>query len=128
MGRTNERGLPVLDDRARRECRDRLGELRVAIDDADDANDPARAARARHEHDWLARELSGAFGPDGRERLPGDATERARKAVTMRVRDALARLDAVHPSLARHLRHSIVTGRVFSYQPEHPMRWTVGTT
>ena len=89
-GRTSERGVPLLDERARRQYRDRLRDLRADIDAADAANDSARAARARHEHEWLVRELSGAFGLGGRERSVGDATERARKAVTMRVRDALA--------------------------------------
>jgi hypothetical protein len=67
--------------------------------------------------------LSAAYGLGGRARRLGDAGERARKAVTARIRDSLARLNHRHPTLAQHLRQSIHTGAVCSYQPPQPTWW-----
>jgi hypothetical protein len=52
----------------------------------------------------------------------GDA-ERDRKAVTNRIRQAIARLRAAHPQLGRHLANSIRTGRRCTYGPERDVRW-----
>jgi pimeloyl-ACP methyl ester carboxylesterase len=54
--------------------------------------------------------------------LPNDA-ERARKAVTARVRDAIARVRAVHPELGAHLDGAISTGLSCAYSPARPIRW-----
>lgn len=67
------------------------------------------------ERDALIAELSRAFGLGGRARRLGDEQERARKAVTARVRDAVGRIEAVHPSLGAHLRASVRTGAWCSY-------------
>jgi hypothetical protein len=56
-------------------------------------------------------------------RVGGDPAERARKAVTMRIRAALKAMDLVHPELARHLRHSVTTGRACCYRPERDVVW-----
>jgi hypothetical protein len=54
-----------------------------------------------------------------------DALERARVAVTMRIRSAIARIEKEHHALGRHLSHSIETGRFCSYEPESPFNWTL---
>ena len=86
-------------------------------------NDTERAARAREERDFLAAELAGALGLGGRERRLADPSERARKAVTMRIRNSIGRIAKVHPQLARHLGKSVRTGTFCSYEPEAPMEW-----
>ena len=48
----------------------------------------------------------------------GDQSERARKTVSARVRDALAKIDQVHPALAEHLRRALRMGTVCSYVTE----------
>jgi hypothetical protein len=53
----------------------------------------------------------------------GDASERARKTVTARIRDSLGRIEARHPQLGGHLRASIATGTVCSYRPAEQVRW-----
>jgi hypothetical protein len=55
----------------------------------------------------------------------GDPSERARKAVTARVRDAIARIVAVHPDLGAHLRASIRTGTTCMYEPARRVAWRV---
>jgi hypothetical protein len=53
----------------------------------------------------------------------GDAAERARKAVTMRVRAAISTIAAQDDNLARHLRNTIRTGRLCGGQPEEAASW-----
>ncbi len=117
-------GDEILDPRAREEYRIRLVELREELEDAEAANDPERAVRARAEMDFLTGELAAAYGLGGRPRTAGDPNERARKAVTERVRAAIARVSDAHPALGLHLANSIRTGTFCSYRPEAPVDWT----
>ena len=56
-------------------------------------------------------------------------TERARKALTMRIGTALKAIETLHPELARHLRNSVSTGRFCSYRPDQELTWQLtGTT
>ena len=110
----------IIDERARAAYKRRIAELQSEIDDDED---PTRAARAREELDALAAQLAGAYGLGGRARKAGDPAERARKAVTERIRDAVAKLAREHPALHRHLKVSIRTGTFCSYTPERPMTW-----
>ena len=94
-----------------RAYRRRLGELDREIDEAESDADLGRLERLRSERSLLADELAGALGLGGRARIAGDPTERARKAVTMRIRAAIATIAAQDEPLARHLRNAIRTGR-----------------
>ncbi|MGD9531865.1 MAG: ATPase, partial [Pseudonocardia sp.] len=111
---------PVLDEAARRAYRARLADLDAAIEAAASAGE---RARAEDERDALVRELSAAAGLGGRSRRLGDETERARKTVTARIRDALGRIEHEHPALAAHLRASVRTGTSCRYDPAEPVRW-----
>lgn len=115
----------VIDVQARDAYRRRLAELEEELDDADRASDLERSARAAAERDALVAQLSAAYGLGGRPRRAGDQTERARQAVSARIRDAIGRIEAVHPELGRHLRHSVRTGRLCAYEPEAPVDWTL---
>ena len=84
-----------------------------------------RAETLRAERDALIHELAAATGLGGRDRRLGDQTERARKTVSARVRDALAKIDRVHPELAAHLRQSVHMGTVCSYAPAGSTTWTL---
>jgi hypothetical protein len=75
------------------------------------------------EQEFLAAELAGALGLGGRARLEADPVERARKAVSMRIRTALKAIGEVNPGLARHLARSVATGRLCAYHPEQPVTW-----
>jgi hypothetical protein len=113
----------VLDATARRQIRTRLADLGEDIAEAESWNDPERATRARAERDALLRELAAAAGPAGRPRLLGDQSERARKAVTARIRDIIGRIEQVHPALAGHLRESVTTGTRCCYSAPVPVSW-----
>lgn len=115
----------VLDDRARAAYRARLNDLDAEIDEADRHHDPVRAERARTEKDVLVTALAAALGLGRRPRRLGDERERARKAVTARIRDTLARIETQHPALAAHLRDAVSTGASCTYEPAGPTRWAL---
>jgi hypothetical protein len=115
---------PVLDDRARREIQTRVRELQRDIDEADTAHDLGRAAGAREELDQIVELLSGALGLSGRSRPLGSVAERARSAVTWRIRNAIRKVGTAHPRLGRHLEHAVGTGTFCVYEPETPVSWT----
>jgi len=106
---------PTLDEHARQEFRRRLTEIDGEIEAAQAAAQEARAAGLERERDVLLEELRAATGLGGRRRVLGDEGERARKAVTARIRESIARLQQVHPALARHLETSVTTGTYCAY-------------
>jgi TolB-like protein len=114
---------PQLDERARREIQARVRDLQREIDEADAAHDLARRDRAREELDQIVEVLSGALGLGGRPRALGSAAERARSAVTWRIRNAIKKIAAAHPQLGRHLENAVRTGTFCAYQPERPVAW-----
>ncbi|HEY3034698.1 MAG TPA: ATPase, partial [Streptosporangiaceae bacterium] len=113
----------MLDETARRQIRQRLADLDEEIAEADAWADPERASRGRAERDALVSEVASATGLAGRARRLGDQPERARKAVTARIRDVIARIERVHPQLGAHLRATVTTGTRCSYSPPTPASW-----
>jgi (E)-4-hydroxy-3-methylbut-2-enyl-diphosphate synthase len=113
---------PVLDEPARSAYRARLAELDAELDEARAWQDLGRAERVEAERAALVRELGAATGLGGRRRRLGDETERARKTVTARIRDALERIERAHPPLGAHLRAAVSTGtcRMSIVPPSRP--------
>lgn len=73
--------------------------------------------------DALVDQLVEGLGLGGRARAKGSSAERARSAVTQRIRSTIRRLEDQHPALGRHLRASVRTGTYCAYEPEVPTRW-----
>ncbi|MFI6293179.1 ATP-binding protein [Nonomuraea sp. NPDC050790] len=117
-------GDAVLDDEAKAQYRRRLELLDDEIDRAAVRGDEQRVAALDAERQALLSELRRAAGLGGRSRRLGDEAERARKAVTNRIRNTLRQLDERHPELAAHLRATISTGATCRYQPPDPITWT----
>jgi hypothetical protein len=124
-GAAGEGGAPMeLADRSAIDAyRRRLLDLESDRTEAEAMNDPVRAERAATERDALIDELSAVTGLGGRTRRAGSDAERMRKAVGNRIRQALARIEDVHPELGRHLRVSVRTGTFCRYEPDREMRW-----
>ena len=128
------RGMPaeegpaaqLLDERARREIGARIEELETEVRDAEADHDLGRAERAREELELLRAELSKALGLGGRSRRMGDQAEKARTAVTWRIRSAIKKLAVAHPRLGRHLERAVKTGLFCVYSPEQPTDWRIG--
>lgn len=117
---------PTMDGKARAACQRRIQDLQADLADAERDNDLARSERVAAELDAVIEQLSAAVGLGGRGRKLGDPAEKARTAVTWRIRSAIRKIDEAHPPLARHLQASIRTGAFCVYQPETPTRWTTG--
>ncbi len=113
----------VIDDVARRGYEARIRELQDEIDEAERHHDLLRAERAQAELDVLVEHLSSALGLGGRTRQRGSTVERARSAVTQRIRSTIRRLAKDHPELGRHLDVSVTTGTYCVYRPERPISW-----
>lgn len=111
-------GQPVLDRTALSSYRRRLAELEVEEDEARSFDDLAGIDRAAREREALLHELRRATRPGGGElRLGTTAAERARKAVSARLRDAIRRIEEVLPELGAHLDRSVRTGTSCRYVP-----------
>ncbi|GJF02645.1 hypothetical protein PSD17_16080 [Pseudonocardia sp. D17] len=117
------RPVELADRTAVEAYRARLRQLAAEIDDAADDNDDGRRARAVAEREALLAELGAVTGLGGRPRTAGSDVERMRKAVGNRIRQALARIDAAHPDLGRHLTVSVRTGTFCRYAPDREVRW-----
>ncbi|MGR6317566.1 AAA family ATPase [Micromonospora soli] len=116
-------GDPVLDDEAKTRYRRHLQRLDDEIDRATVRGDEAKATALDVERTALLAELRAAAGLAGRSRRLGDEAERARKAVTARIRDTLRRIGERHPTLAAHLRDAVSTGSTCRYLPPEPVPW-----
>jgi pimeloyl-ACP methyl ester carboxylesterase len=119
------RGEPVIDQAARAQYRRRISELEQELEEAQERGGGDAKVAAREELDALLQELTAAYGLAGRPRRSPDPVERARKAVSRRLRHAMSRIAGVHPRLGRHLAASIRTGVFCSYQPERDIVWSV---
>lgn len=134
IGASAELGLTVasdldagvlLDEQAKKAYRRRLAEIDEDGEEALAMGDHGRAAQARAERDFLARELARAVGLGGRDRRAGSISERGRASVTRALRQAMARIEEHHPALGEHLERTIRTGTYCAYlpDPQVPAAW-----
>lgn len=117
----------LLDAQAKAAYKRRLDELEEELEEAQRFNDPARAAKAQAEIDFLTDELAAAMGLGGRNRKAASVAERARLSVTKSIKTALRKIGKNHSALGYHLTTSIKTGTFCSYTPDptHPISWTL---
>lgn len=115
----------LLDPHAKAEYARRVQELKAELELAESYNDPGRAVRAREEMRVIVEQLGSAVGLNGRNRRPGTAAERARSAVSKRIKEAIQRIKKELPTLGHHLEARIRTGYYCSYKPhpEYPVEW-----
>ena len=117
---------PLLDATAQASYRRRLVDIDEGLAAAQRDHDLGRVQRLDAERAALLAELGRAAGLSGRTRRLGSSTsERARKAVTARLREAITRVSAVLPELGAHLDRSVRTGTTCRYQPAEPMTWSL---
>jgi len=110
--------LDAADARARATYRARLRSLEDAKQVATAAGAPEVVGAVEREIAAVVHELtSRADGP------ARGAAERARKAVSNRIRSEIAHLRKIHPEVARHLTNSVRMGACCSYEPERATRW-----
>jgi tetratricopeptide (TPR) repeat protein len=115
----------VIDAKARRTYEQRIRDLQDDINEAEANSDYERSYRQQVELDALIEHLAAALGHGNRARRSTDTAERARSAVAHRVRITISRIGKLHPTLGRHLAHSVNTGIYCSYRPEQPTQWEI---
>jgi len=108
---------PILDAQAKDQYKRRFDELRNDLEEAERFNDTSRAERDRGEMDALAEQLAAAVGLGGRNRRIGSGAERARSAVTKRIKSSIKRIGETISSLGTHLAMRVRTGYFCSYAP-----------
>jgi hypothetical protein len=117
-------GRPLPDTQACTAYRERLRGLQEDLAEAERHNDVAWKMTIQAEMEALTEALSVVYGTGKYARSAADATEKARKAVTNRIRAVLAKLQPIHPSLWQHLFTSLKTGTFCVYRPEQPVLWS----
>ena len=113
----------LLDERALREYVDRIQVLRREREDAEARGDLGAIDRCSEELDFLETTLSRATGLGGRSRRTAGPRERARKAVSNRIRASIRRISKAAPALGAHLEQSIRLGSLCGYLPIAEVEW-----
>lgn len=116
---------PMLDDAALAAYRRRLQTIDDALEHAESIGASERIEALRSERSALADELRGAIGRGGRKRALNDPNERARKAVTARIRAAMKKIASVHATLGEHLKEHVTTGNFCGYGDEVQGAWAI---
>ena len=131
MDAADRSGRPgTLTDRQALEAyRQRLRDIAGEADECVRHHDDEHVVRLHAERRALLDELRRAGDVQGRPRqFANHPAERARKAVTARIRDAIRRLEPLLPDLSAHLDQSIVTGTYCRYRQDGPTGWDVDTS
>ncbi len=117
----------ILDEQAKAAYRRRLTDLEEDLAEAESFGDAERAAQAKEEVDFLARELAAAVGLGGRNRVAASSAERARVSVTKAIKAVVRRVKKNSPALGKHLEATIKTGAFCSYSPDPrvPISWHI---
>jgi hypothetical protein len=109
---------PGVDSDAKAAYRQRLDELRDALEDAEARGDRHAIERLQSDRDLLAREIARAVGLGGRDGGKASAaSERARINVQRRLRDVITRVGELDGRLGRHLELHVKTGVLCSFRP-----------
>ncbi len=114
----------VIDDRARREYRERITEIDEELSEAEANNDLARKEKLNEEREVLNEEIARSTGLHGKNREASSDRERARQSVSAAIHRALKAIKKEHEPLWQHLKNALKIGEFLSYQPDQPTSWT----
>ncbi len=118
-------GSSMIDDQALKEYKNKIQSLKVGISDAEEMGLYQKADQLKEEYEAMVEHLSQVTGLSHKIRKTSASIEKARAAVTWRIRSSIRKIEKVHPQLAKHLSNSIRTGTYCSYVPETPHEWAV---
>jgi len=113
----------LIDETAKKQYQHRILEIQQELDEAEMNNDSAVSLRLQEEYDNLLSHLSSSLGLRNKSRNSGNPVEKARSAITWRIRNAIRKIENAHPELGKHLKISLKTGTFCSYKPEKPVTW-----
>ncbi len=115
----------VIDSKAKSDYQKRIQELQIELHEAESFNQTAKVSTLREEYDTLLEELTKSLGLAGKTRKVSSTLEKARSAVTWRIRNSIKKIEHHNPELANHLSKSIKTGTFCSYKPEVLVDWNL---
>ncbi|MGC9353648.1 MAG: tetratricopeptide repeat protein [Mariniphaga sp.] len=113
----------LIDDKAKKQYQFRIQEIQQELQEAEANNDIAVSLKLQEEYEKLLNHLSSSLGIRNKARSTGDPVEKARSAVTWRIRNAIRKIENSHPELGKHLDVSVKTGTFCCYRPEKPIEW-----
>jgi len=116
---------PLLDDQAGKAYKQRLEDLAAELEEAKKFNDFERAEHLEEEIEALTKELSAAYGLDGRARKLADPGEKARKTISKAIGRALEHIKENDESLRHHLQNTLSLGLFPAYKPHPPVNWII---
>ena len=116
-------GIETIDVKAKQKYKNKIIELKEEIEEADQFNQIERAKNLREELNSIIDHLSKSLTINGEARKIGASIEKARSAVTWRIRNIIKKLKTLHPKLEKHLSRNIYTGTFCSYRPEIDTFW-----
>jgi len=119
----SQRGEKLFDTKAKKQYEKKIAGLQADIREAEQRNDLSQFEKLQEEYDKLIDYLSQSLGIRGKVRESNNPIEKARSAVTWRIRSAIARIESHHPQLGAHLSNAIKTGSFCSYQPDRKISW-----
>lgn len=125
MGSSVEaKGTAMTDEKAIKAYKTKLKSLQADITDAEELGMVEKAEKFKDEFETLLLHIGKVTGLQGKIRTTGASHEKARAAVTWRIRNAIKKIDNLHPQMAKHLSNAIKTGTFCTYSPETPHNWT----
>ncbi len=113
----------VHDEKALRNYRDRLIELREELHKAQKNSDETMATVTQHEIDRITKLLLPSLNLGKKSRTFQNKAEKARIAITTAIKRAYKPLKKEHAILHDHLEDVIYSGSSFSYKPREEIRW-----
>ena len=118
-----EKGERVFDEKAKRDYQKRILEIQEALQEAALFQQENKLEALQLEYDQLMDHLAKSTGLGGKTRKVSGSIEKARTAVTWRIRSAIKKINQSHPALGKHLKAAIKTGIFCEYAPENEMDW-----
>tara|TARA_R110002167_G_scaffold134051_7_gene319384 strand:- start:3527 stop:5293 length:1767 start_codon:yes stop_codon:yes gene_type:complete len=116
-------GEKLIDEKARGQYQRKILDLQSEMEEAELHSDFTKLEKLQEEYDGIIEYLSQSLGLKGRIRETGGTVEKARSAITWRIRNAIARIEQHHPILGAHLSNAIKTGTLCSYKPDRDINW-----
>ncbi|HSI74591.1 MAG TPA: hypothetical protein VK957_01795, partial [Lunatimonas sp.] len=124
MGSTLEdSGEKLIDEKAKKQYQRKILELQGELEEAEQYSDFERIEKLHEEYDKLVDHLSSSLNLNRKVRETGGTIDKARSAVTWRIRNAIAKIELIHPLLGAHLSNAIKTGTFCTYKPDRTLEW-----
>ena len=115
--------IKAFDQKAKLTYHKKLRDIQEDIEEAERLSNSTQLEKLYKEYDDLVVYLTRSMGLGQKARKINNSIDKARSAVTWRIRNVIKKMEKEHEALARHLKNSIKTGTFCSYMPEKLTIW-----